>query len=62
MFTRPDLLANKEKESNKNNYSFPKNSEGKEIKKLFMCEFDYSLRNNKDDIISRKFDDSYKCI
>ena len=34
-----------------------------------MCKFDYSLGNNKDDFISRKFDDSYiknfyikKCI
>ena len=58
-----------EKESNAKKCSFPKNSEGKEIKKLFMCKFDYSVGNNKDDFISRKFDDSYiknfyikKCI
>ena len=24
-----------------------------------MCKFDYSVGNNKDDFISRKFDDSY---
>ena len=50
---------NSEKESNANNCSFPQNSEGNEIKKLFMCKFDYSLGNNKDDFISRKFDDTY---
>ena len=48
-----------EKESNAKKCSFPQNSEGKEIKKLFMCKFDYSVGNNKDDFISRKFDDSY---
>ena len=49
---------NPEKDSIAEKNSFPLNFEKKEIKKLFMCKFDYS-DEQKDNIVFKKFDNSY---
>ena len=50
---------NSENESIAQQNYFPNNSGKKEIKKLFMCEFDNIECNKKEDIIFKEYDNSY---
>ena len=50
---------NSEKGSIAEQNSFPSNSGQKEVKKLFMCKFDYIERNKKENTIFKEYDNSY---
>ena len=50
---------NSEKGSIAEQNSFPNNSGQKEVKKLFMCKFDYIERNKKENTIFKEYDNSY---